>query len=175
MQIALPEDRIKYLESQSQALEMQLAYRSEQTSNATAECDAMRDQLAETTQKFEDERKMSMDVTRTMTRQYKGMQEDLLNKINERERIIQALNDELETKSVLHKEQIAGKDRIIEQKDKEAAQCREETENMCKNFARMLVDTRIKICNQTKVGDSIVLTKTDKRNLDASQGTDFLE
>ena len=153
MQIALPKDRIKYLESQTQSLEMQLAYRSEMTSNAVIECDNMRDQLAEATQKYKEEKQMTMDVTRTMTRQYKGMQEDLLNKINERERIIQTLKDHLETQKVIHREQIAKKDEVIKQKDTDAEKYREETENMCKEFANLLLDARLKICNHTKVRD----------------------
>lgn len=100
MQIALPEERIKYLESQTQALEMQLAYRSEATANAVAECESIREELAHATKKYEDEKKLHNDVTRSMTRQYKGMQEDLLKKITEREETVESLKDELETSKV---------------------------------------------------------------------------
>ncbi len=161
MDITLPEDRIKYLESHTQALELQLIYRTEQTSNAAAECDAMREKLTEVTQKCEDEKKMSMDVMRAMTRQYKGMQDDLLNKINERETIIQMLRDTLETQQLSHMTQIAAKDEIIERKQAEAAKLREEAEATCKTFAKMLVDTRIKLCNQTKAGDTFSLHTGD--------------
>mmetsp|Transcript_10795 Transcript_10795/g.19575 ORF Transcript_10795/g.19575 Transcript_10795/m.19575 type:complete len:182 (-) Transcript_10795:64-609(-) len=153
MQIALPEDRIKYMESQTQALEMQLAYRSEATANAVVECETIRQELADATQKYEDEKQMSIDVTRSMTRQYKGMQEELLNKINERERIIETLKDELETLKRVHKEQIAQKDDIIQCKDADAEKQRVETENMCKHFANMLVDARLKIANHTQASD----------------------
>jgi chromosome segregation ATPase len=150
----LPDDRIKYLESQTQALEMQLAYRSEMTSNAIAECESMREELATATQKFEDEKQTTMDVTRTMTRQYKGMQEDLLNKINERERMIASLRDELEMQKALHAEQLAEKDRVIEQKNADALEHREEMENTFKHFANLLVDARLKICHHTKGTES---------------------
>mmetsp|Transcript_6762 Transcript_6762/g.14649 ORF Transcript_6762/g.14649 Transcript_6762/m.14649 type:complete len:162 (-) Transcript_6762:198-683(-) len=153
MQIALPEDRIKYLESQTQALEMQLAYRSEATANAVAESETIREELADATQKYEGEKKMSMDVTRSMTRQYKGMQEELLNKITERERIVETLKDELETLKRVQKEEIAKKDEIIQCKDAQAEKHRIETENMCKQFAGMLVDARIKIVNHTQASD----------------------
>eukprot|EP00804_Cyclotella_cryptica_P024806 CCRYP_001760-RA/>CCRYP_001760-RA protein AED:0.42 eAED:0.42 QI:260/1/0.5/1/1/1/2/67/184 len=157
MEINLPEDKIKYLESQTKALEMELAYRSEMTSNAMAQCESMREELAEAAQKFEDEKQTTMDVTRTMTRQYKGMQEVLLNKINERERIISALKDELEMQKVLHKEQIAEKDRVIVQKDEYAAK---EMENTVMQFANLLVDARLKICHHTKGGMSGVSNTT---------------
>mmetsp|Transcript_4316 Transcript_4316/g.9772 ORF Transcript_4316/g.9772 Transcript_4316/m.9772 type:complete len:236 (-) Transcript_4316:2050-2757(-) len=161
MDITLPEDRIKYLESHTQALELQLVYRTEQTSNAVAECDALREKLTEATQKCEDEKKLSMEVMRAMTRQYKGMQEDLLNKINERERVIQTLRDTLETQRISHIEHIAAKDEIIERKNAAAAKMRDEEEAMCQQFVKMIVDARIKLCNQTKMGDTFTLLTGD--------------
>jgi len=159
MEITLPEDKMKYLESQTKALEMELAYRSEMTSHAVAECESMRKELAESTHRFEEEKQSTMDITRTMTRQYKGMQEDLLNKINERERIISTLKDELEMQKALHKEQLAEKDRIIEQKDENAAKYRQDIENTFKHFANLLVDVRLKICQHSK-GDKSGVTNT---------------
>jgi chromosome segregation ATPase len=148
--ITLPEDRIKHLESQTQALEMQLAYRSEDTANTVAECDAIREELADATQKYESERKMSIDVARSMTRQYKGMQEDLLNKINDRERCIEALKDELETLKAAHKKQIADKDDVIQQKDANAAKKRVEVENLCRHFANLIAEARLRIVTFTQ-------------------------
>ena len=154
MQITLPEDKIKYLESQTQALEMQLAYRTEAAANAVAEAEAIREELTTANQKYEDEKQMSVDITKSMTRQYKGMQEDLLNKDNERERIIELLKDELETLKAVHKEQIAQKESIIQQKDADAEKYRVEVENMCKDFVNMLADARLKI-NKHSQGGSI--------------------
>ncbi|KAL7554913.1 hypothetical protein ACHAWF_018469 [Thalassiosira exigua] len=156
MQIVLPEDRIKYLESQTQALEMQLAYRSEATAKAVAECESMREELADATQKYEGEKQMSMDVTRSMTRQYKGMQEDLLNKINDRERIIETLKDELENHKALHKEEIAQKETIIQQKDADAEKRRLDVEKMCQHFAKLLSISRVKIENFSRAEGSVV-------------------
>ncbi|KAL7484455.1 hypothetical protein ACHAW6_010094 [Cyclotella cf. meneghiniana] len=154
MEITLSEDKIKHLESQTKALEMQLAYRSEMTSHAVAECESMREELAEATHRFEEEKQSTMDITRTMTRQYKGMQEDLLNKINERERIISTLKDELEMQKALHKEQLAAKDRIIVQKDENAIKYQEEIEKTFTHFSNLLVDVRLQICQHSKGGKS---------------------
>mmetsp|Transcript_6746 Transcript_6746/g.16594 ORF Transcript_6746/g.16594 Transcript_6746/m.16594 type:complete len:181 (-) Transcript_6746:177-719(-) len=150
MQIVLPEDRIKYLESQTQALEMQLAYRSEATANAVAECETIKEELESATRKYEGEKQTSFDVARSMTRQYKGMQEELLNKVTERERIIEMLKDELETLKAVHKEEIAQKDGVIQQKDDDAEKHRVETEGMCKHFANLLVEARLKIVSYTQ-------------------------
>jgi len=149
LHIAVPEDRIKHLESQTQALEMQLAYRSEAAANAVAKCETIRIELADATEKYESEKKFSIDVARSMTRQYKGMQEDLLNKINDRERIIESLKDEIETLKALHKEQIAQKDCVIQRKDADAIKTRHETEEFVKFFANHLANLRVKIINNS--------------------------
>ena len=148
--ITNPEDKIKYLESQSKALEMQLAYKSELTSDAVAQAESIRKDLDVANEKFEEAQRTSMDVTRTMTRQYKGMQEELLNKINEREGMIATLKDELEVQKVIHAEEIAEKNRIIDEKDANFAKQKEEMEEAFKRFANLLVDARLKICQQTK-------------------------
>lgn len=150
MQIVLPEDRIKYLESQTQALEMQLVYRSEATANAVAKCETIGEELADATQKYEGEKKISLDVTRSMTRQYKGMQESLLNKITEREGIIEILKDEIETLKTVHEEQIAQKEIIIRAKDADAEGFQVETQTMFRHFANMLVDARLSLAANTK-------------------------
>jgi hypothetical protein len=152
MPIILPEDRIKYLESQTKALEMQLAYRSESTAINLQECKSLREALVDATHKYEGEQRRSGDVARSMTRQYKGMQEDLLNKINDRERIIEALKDEVSTLKAVHAEQIAQRDSFIQEKDAHAEEQRADTEKMCEQFSRMLVDARLKIMDRIQSG-----------------------
>ena len=51
--------------------------------------------LNETSQKFEDEKINSIDLTQQMTRQYKGMQEELLHRIKKLEDTILQLRDKL--------------------------------------------------------------------------------
>lgn len=145
--LAVPEERIKLLQSQSRALEMELAYRSEAAANAIAKCETIRLELADATQKYECEKVFSIDVARSMTRQYKGMQEDLLNKINDRERIIDTLKDEIEKLKALHKDQVAQKDCVLERKDSDVLKNRIETEELVKLYANQLSNFRVKIIN----------------------------
>jgi hypothetical protein len=149
LHIAAPEDRIKHLESQSRALEMELAYRSEAAANAVTKCETIRIELAEATQKYEREKKFSIDVARSMTRQYKGMQEDLLNKINDRERIIDTLKDEIEMQKAVHKEQLDQKECAMRKKDADATRNRIETEEFVKVYAIQLTKLRVKIMNRS--------------------------
>ena len=44
---------------------------------------------------FEEEKKATFEITQDMTRQYKGMQEELLSRINTLEETVQSLNDQL--------------------------------------------------------------------------------
>ena len=167
MPITLPEDRIKYLESQTQALEQQLAYRAEATAEAVAEVESIQEKLIDATAKLEEEKDRSMDMARSMTRQYKGMQEDLLNKINEREREMQSLRDELETLKVTHKEDIAQKNSEIQQNDADIKKQTFITENLCRRFTEILADARIKIINHAQANDA-----ESSGSMSASMGTE---
>ena len=138
MGIALPEDKIKYLESQTQALEIQLAHRSEMTADASFQYESMKKSLDETMKLYEEEKKATTDIMRDMTRQYKGMEDDLLNKINERERTIQELRDELNLQRKESKKSLQDKDEVILQREKEIQNLDNEKEELCSQFARML-------------------------------------
>ena len=144
-EIVLPEDQIRFLQSQAQALELQLVCRSEDTADALAEREKLRIELAEANKRHDNERQMAADITKTMTRQYKGMQEQLLQKVVDRERIIQTLRDEIEAQKAAATAQIVAKESIIQQKDEEFAKCRQEIEDLCKHFANLLEDATTKI------------------------------
>ncbi|KAG5176735.1 hypothetical protein JKP88DRAFT_202931 [Tribonema minus] len=80
-------------------------------------------------------------ITRDMTRQYKGMQEELLNRINQLEGVIQALQDSLENARMDVIKVTREKDATIEAKDKELAMMRLKMEDMAQEFGDMLKET----------------------------------
>lgn len=139
-EILSPEDQIRVLESQVACLELKLICKTEETDDGVRECTELRRQLTEADKKRQEERQMAEDISSTMTRQYKSMQNELLEKIAERERIIQNLRDELVEGQRRADEQIAEKDRIIEQKDEEVAIREQEMEELCKRFAQLFSD-----------------------------------
>ncbi len=139
-EIVSPEDEIRILQSQTSSLEFQLACKAEETTDVIAECVELRTALAEANKKHEEEKQMTADISATMTRQFKGMQHELLEKIAERERIIASKEDELIEAQKVATEQLAAKDRIIQQKDEDAAICRKEIEDLCNNFADLFTD-----------------------------------
>mmetsp|Transcript_23897 Transcript_23897/g.36564 ORF Transcript_23897/g.36564 Transcript_23897/m.36564 type:complete len:171 (-) Transcript_23897:12-524(-) len=139
-EIVSPEDQIRLLQSQTSSLEFQLACKAEETTDVFAACEDLRSALAEANKKHQEEKQMTADISATMTRQFKSMQHQLLEKITERERIIQNLRDELLEAQKQSAEQLAAKERIIQQRDEEAALCRQEIEDLCKHFADLFVD-----------------------------------
>lgn len=139
-EIVSPEDQIRLLQSQTKSLEFQLACKSEETTDVIAECVELRSALAEANKKHQEEKQMTADISATMTRQFKGMQHELLEKISQRERIIASKEDELIEAQKVATEQLAAKDRIIQQNDEDAAVCRQEIEDLCKHFADLFAD-----------------------------------
>jgi soluble cytochrome b562 len=65
------------------------ADRSDETCKATGDRRQMQQQLSEMQRQLEEASEGAYDITRDMTRQYKGMQEELLNRINQLEGSIQ--------------------------------------------------------------------------------------
>ena len=84
--ISHPEDKLKYLEALTKSLELELAQKVENCTSATTEYETTKQQLEMTLKKLEEEKELTCSLVRDVTRQYKGMQDNLLNKILMRER-----------------------------------------------------------------------------------------
>jgi hypothetical protein len=130
-----PEDQIRLLRAEKAALELQLVCRREDTQDARDMCDKLRRELAEANKRHEEEKQLNDDVIKSMTRQYNSMLEQNIDKITERENIIQTLRDEIDAQKVATAVQI----------QKKVVQCRQEVEEMCKHFADLLVDATAKL------------------------------
>ena len=59
----------------------QTAERAEETSKAVATKRELQNRVKQISQDFDEEKKLTFDVTQDMTRQYKGMQEELLARV----------------------------------------------------------------------------------------------
>ena len=140
MGISLPEDKIKYLEGQTQSLQFQLAQRSESTASITEQYQAMKQSLNEMDEKLEEEKKLTNHLTRDMTRQYKGMQDELLNKITKRDETIQNLMDKIQQDEMKKRKAFEEKDSIIQEKQKCIKSLEQKMEEQCALFAKMLKD-----------------------------------
>ena len=64
-----------------QSLQLQLAERSEESSRASMAKRELQGRVEQITRDFEEEEKQTFEITQDMTRQYKGMQEELLGRV----------------------------------------------------------------------------------------------
>ena len=70
-----------------------VAERSEEASRALAAKRELQARVEQINKDFEEEKSMTFEITQDMTRQYKGMQEELLARINKLEETVQDMND----------------------------------------------------------------------------------
>jgi uncharacterized membrane-anchored protein YhcB (DUF1043 family) len=154
LDVSLPEDKIKILESEKRALELHLSNRAEMMSCITEECETVRKRLDEMNQKYEDEKRRTRVLTKDMTRQYKGMQDELLKKINERERMIQDLTDSLNELKADCERRMIEKERIIDEKDHCINQMKTELDDMCREFTSILRSCNTKLL---QMGKTVIL------------------
>ena len=90
-----PAEQAKMLLSANQSLKMQLAERQEQAIKAMSSKRELQARVQDLQSDFEKERQGTLEITKDMTRQYKGMQEELLNRVNTLENTITELKDQL--------------------------------------------------------------------------------
>ena len=130
---------------------MQLAYRSELTFHASQESKHMREQLKQTNQKVELAQEETQILTQDMTRQYMGMQDDLLNQIKERDRLILNLQDEIQELKKTHAHELQQRDAKILEKKLEIEQWKIKMEELSADFGRMISDALAKMNERLEV------------------------
>ena len=156
-----PEDEAKMYLATCQSLQMQLADRSDDMNQALDERRQMEEKCSKLRGDFEDEQKTAFEITRDMTRQYKGMQEQLVDRITQLSHTVQELQDKLEEAEQHLEHTKRDKDRIIALKDDEIAQMKARMEDMAQEFGGMLKETL------DKMRERIELSST---NLDMEAG-----
>merc|ERR1712060_309958 len=109
---------------------------------------------------FEKEKEEIFDIAADMTRQYKGMQEDLLSQIQRLENQITEQKDALELARLHLEEERRDKAQELAHKDAEIAEQKQRMEEMALEFGDMLKETldkmgaQIDISNNTWEGES---------------------
>jgi len=99
-------------------------------------------------------------ITQDMTRQYKGMQEELLNRVNTLETTITDLRDQLEQSRVKLEDTVNEKNQIIAMKDSEIQEMKNKMEEMAHNFGDMLKETLDKMKESVNVTNSTFENET---------------
>ncbi|KAJ0406071.1 hypothetical protein ATCC90586_005895 [Pythium insidiosum] len=171
--VLTPEEQAKLFMSANRSLQMQLAERHEQAIKAMESKRELQDRVATLQRAFEKERTETFGITQDMTRQYKSMQEELLNRVNSLENTNTELRDQLEAARVNFEEMRREKDRVIAAKNAEIQELKAKMEEMAQEFGDMLKETldkmreRIEITNTSFEHDSGVpmIRRLDEFNL----------
>jgi myosin heavy subunit len=134
-----------------QSLQVQLAERTEEASKAMASRRELQRKMSEVSRDFDEEQKLTFEIRQDMTRQYKGMQEELLSRINSLEDTIQQLNDQLAEADIRHERIMKEKNAIIQHKDEEIAELKTKMDDMAEEFGEMLRETLEKMRERIEV------------------------
>merc|ERR1740124_1691746 len=100
------------------------------------------------------EKKEVFDVASDMTRQYKGMQEELLSRINLLENQINELKDQLEGSRLQLEETRREKAQELARKDAEIAEQKQKMEDMAMEFGEMLKETLDKMSERIEIANN---------------------
>lgn len=93
--VLTPEEQAKLFLSANRSLQMQLAERHDLAVKAMESKRELQERVGDLQRDFERERVETFGITQDMTRQYKSMQEELLNRVNALENTNTELRDQL--------------------------------------------------------------------------------
>mmetsp|Transcript_20157 Transcript_20157/g.44804 ORF Transcript_20157/g.44804 Transcript_20157/m.44804 type:complete len:194 (+) Transcript_20157:84-665(+) len=148
------EEKAKLFMLTCQSLQVQLAERSEESSKAMAAKREYKTRVDQIQKDFEEEQKQTFEITQDMTRQYKGMQEELLTRINKLEETIQDLNDRLAEADVRQDRVMKDKNHIIAMKDQEIHDLKSKMDEMAEEFGEMLRETLEKMRERIEISSN---------------------
>lgn len=153
-------EEAKMFQATCQSLQMQLAERTEEVGRVTEERRQLEAKVATLQQDSHEEHKVAFEITRDMTRQYKGMQEQLVDRITQLSRTVQELQDQLEQAEQHLDKTVKEKERIIQLKDDEINQMKVRMEDMAQEFGGMLKETLDKMRQRIEISSGTVDMET---------------
>ncbi|KAG9409334.1 hypothetical protein AC1031_019586 [Aphanomyces cochlioides] len=174
--VLTPEDQVKLLGCVNRSLQQQLADRHELAVRAMEAKRELQNRVSDLQRDFEAGKNDTFGITQDMTRQYKSMQEELLNRINALENTNTELRDQLELARVHLEDVKREKDSVIANKNSEIQELKAKMEEMAAEFGDMLKETldrmreRIEISNTSYDNESgqPMMRRLDEFNLGGS-------
>jgi len=132
------QDEIKCLRIQNMILQQNLADRTKEYNVAVEHHANILKELKSLETKLSHQELLTQEVTNDMSRQFNGMQNELLAKILKMERSLQNLHDEAAVSRRQHEEEIKAMQERLETKDYELDVLQEKMEQSCNMCASML-------------------------------------
>ena len=125
-----------------ESLEQQLVWREEKTQAALGAQKELQERLTHYHADFEREKEEIFDISADMTRQYKGMQEELIAQVNKLQQTIAEQKDELE-RSQLQLEEVRRQMAVeLSLKDAEIKEQKDKMEDMAVEFGEVRARSR---------------------------------
>ncbi|EQC34984.1 hypothetical protein SDRG_07780 [Saprolegnia diclina VS20] len=152
--VLTPEDQVKVLGCMNRSLQQQLADRQELAVKALEAKRELQTRVADLQRDFETGRSQTFGITQDMTRQYKSMQEELLNRINALENTNMELRDQLELARVHLEEVKREKDGALAGKNNEIQELKAKMEEMAAEFGDMLKETLDKMRERIEISNT---------------------
>ena len=130
-----------------ESLEQQLVWREEKTQTALAGQKELQERITHYHADFEREKEEIFDISADMTRQYKGMQEELIAQVNKLQQTIAEQKDELE-RSQLQLEEVRRQMAVeLALKDAEIKEQKDKMEDMAVEFGEVCGSTAAATAN----------------------------
>ena len=134
-----------------ESLEQQLVWREQKLQTSLAAQAELQERVDHCHRDFEKEKEEIFDISADMTRQYKGMQEELLARVNRLEATIQEQKDQLEEAQQQLEEVRREKAQDLALKDAEIKEQKEKMEDMAVEFGEMLKETLDKMSEKVEI------------------------
>ena len=131
-----------------ESLERQLQWREEKLSQALENQRQLREQVHMYHADFEKEKESIFDIASDMSRQYKGLQNDMQDKISGLERLLREQKEALDAANAKLSDAAKDKESAIALKDAELSELRKKMEEMAAEFGDMLKETLNKMSSQ---------------------------
>ena len=155
-----PEQKVQLMEAEKLALTRELGHYKMEARKALQDKREVEEKLVQVKDELSTAEDVKLQIVKDMTRQYKSMQENLLNQINEAHETIAKLKSELVTSGQSMNESQRDFQHIVEQKDATIRDQNRKMEDMANEFSEMLKETLEKMRQRIEV--SSVTWESDK-------------
>jgi len=146
-----PQELLRRAAFRIESLERQLAWREEKVAAALAGQRDLKEKVSLYHEDFEREKASIFDIASDMTRQYKGMQEDLQGRISTLEATVREHKEALDQARAELEEERRGKGHALALKEAEIAEMNKKMEDMALEFGDMLKETLDKMGAQLEL------------------------
>jgi len=146
-----PERKVQMLEAEKIALTRELAHYKQQARKAVSDKRDLEEKIGNVQEELTTAEDVKLQIVKDMTRQYKSMQENLLNQVNEAHETIVKLKHELAAAGQSMNASQRDFQHIIEQKDNTIRDQNRKMEDMANEFSEMLKETLEKMRQRIEV------------------------